>query len=271
MRRAMIRSCCPTAASSPRCARPASIPRGYPRPSRTSRRGRGWRHGVARFRHDRSGGLALPASRDHGGRDRGLAQSPGSEGGAIMRTGSKTPGLRIVGGTAYRSTPTSASFNRPCPAPLSEDRSSDDTPSTETARNGKLRNKRRDIWWSAEAATRYWRVRLEFDRAVQAAQRLELPEGSNHPVVDRSKDRQLVQCWREALVKQLLTPAWDVASIKWKQMALARGQHRYVDVNPERIERAIADDLEFLAAIRYGNRSADQRRPKMILAATAAS
>src|ERR1700730_13394 len=31
-------------------------------------------------------------------------------------------------------------------------------------------------------------------------------------------------------------------------MALARGQHRYTDVKSERIERAIPDDLAFLAA-----------------------
>jgi hypothetical protein len=31
-------------------------------------------------------------------------------------------------------------------------------------------------------------------------------------------------------------------------MALARGEHRFTDVRSERIERAIADDLAFLAA-----------------------
>jgi len=65
-----------------------------------------------------------------------------------------------------------------------------------------------------------------------------------------------VEKYRAALVKQLLTPARDVASVKWKQMALARGQHRYTDVKPERIDRAIADDLAFLAAhpVRQSNR-----------------
>jgi hypothetical protein len=43
-------------------------------------------------------------------------------------------------------------------------------------------------------------------------------------------------------------PAPDAAAVKWKQMALARGQHRFTDVKSERIERAIADDLAFLAA-----------------------
>jgi hypothetical protein len=58
----------------------------------------------------------------------------------------------------------------------------------------------------------------------------------------------MAEKYREALVKQLLTPAWDVASVKWKQMALAWGQHRYTDVKSEPIERPIADDLAFLAA-----------------------
>jgi hypothetical protein len=57
----------------------------------------------------------------------------------------------------------------------------------------------------ADAATRYWRVRLDFDHAVSFAQTMEIPEAAYHPVVD-SKDLRLVERYREALVKQLLTP-----------------------------------------------------------------
>jgi hypothetical protein len=66
----------------------------------------------------------------------------------------------------------------------------------------------------------------------------------------------MVQRWRAALVKQLLIPAPTTAAVNWKQAALARGQHHYTDVKPERIERAIADDLAFLAAhpVRQSNR-----------------
>jgi hypothetical protein len=41
---------------------------------------------------------------------------------------------------------------------------------------------------------------------------------------------------------------------------LAGGQHRYTDVKPERIERAIADDLAFLAAhpVRQSNRESGE-------------
>src|ERR1700730_5081329 len=45
-------------------------------------------------------------------------------------------------------------------------------------------------------------------------------------------------------------------------MALARGQHRYTDVKSERIERAIPDDLAFLAAhpVRRSNSETMARR-----------
>ena len=66
----------------------------------------------------------------------------------------------------------------------------------------------------------------------------------------------MVRRYREALMKQPLTPAPDANSVKWKQWALAGGQHRYTDVKSERIERAIADDLALLAAhpVRQSNR-----------------
>jgi len=101
----------------------------------------------------------------------------------------------------------------------------------------------------AEAATRYWRLRLDFEDAVSFAQRLEIPEGSYHPVVNQAEDRMpMVRRWREALVKQLLTPAPDTRSVISKQAVLASRQFRNTGVKSERIERAIADDVEFLKA-----------------------
>jgi hypothetical protein len=117
-----------------------------------------------------------------------------------------------------------------------------------TAENGRLRDERHEVWRMAEVSTRYWRHRTEFDDAVSWAQRVGVLEGSFHPAVNSDHRGPNVARYRAALVNQLLTPAWDVASVKWKQQALAGGQHRYTDVKPERIERAIADDLEFLAA-----------------------
>jgi hypothetical protein len=60
----------------------------------------------------------------------------------------------------------------------------------------------------------------------------------------------------------MLTPAPNIAAITWKRAALKSGQHEYTDVKPERIERAITDDLAFLAAhpVRQSNGEAMARR-----------
>jgi hypothetical protein len=57
-------------------------------------------------------------------------------------------------------------------------------------------------------------------------------------------------------VRQVLTPAPDANSVKWKQSALDSGDLEYTGVKPERVEPAIADDLAFLAAhpVRQSNR-----------------
>jgi hypothetical protein len=117
-----------------------------------------------------------------------------------------------------------------------------------TAANGRLRTERHEAWRMAEAATRYWRMRLDFEAAVSYAQRMEIIEGSFHPAVDDGCHMPMVEKYRAALVRQFLTPAWDVASVKWKQMALASGKHHNTNLKSERLERAIADDLAFLAA-----------------------
>ena len=133
----------------------------------------------------------------------------------------------------------------------------DETLST-TAKNGRQRERRKEIWRMAEAATRYWRVRLDFDDAVGFAQRMEIPEGSYHPVVESNDRYATVELWRKALVKQLLTPAPDTASVKWKQTVLAGRSLRHTDVKPERLKHIIDEDLAFLAAhpVRQSNRSA---------------
>jgi hypothetical protein len=108
---------------------------------------------------------------------------------------------------------------------------------------------------------------MKFSDAVEDARRLGIPEGRNHPVDPEDhrsfEDRRsLVARWREALARQFLTPAPDTAAVKWKQAALASGDLAYTGVKAERVERAIADDLAFLAAhpIRRSNSEAMARR-----------
>ena len=59
---------------------------------------------------------------------------------------------------------------------------------------------------------------------------------------------RLVELWRAALVKQLLTPAPDLGAVTWKRTQLADEQYKHVGVKRERIELAIAADAEWLAA-----------------------
>jgi hypothetical protein len=78
----------------------------------------------------------------------------------------------------------------------------------------------------------------------------------------RLAEQLFVDKWRASFVKQLLTPAWDAASVAWKQNALARGKYEYCDLKPERLKHVIAEDLAFIAAhpVRCNNSEAMARR-----------
>jgi hypothetical protein len=139
-----------------------------------------------------------------------------------------------------------------------KERASESAPSLSTiARNKRLREARRDAWWDAEAATRYYRAALEFRLAVSVARCRGIPEGNfggpfrpanGSPESGESARLGMVANWREALVKQLLTPAPDMAAVSWKRAALAAGKWRHTGTTREQIEQAIAEDVAFLAA-----------------------
>lgn len=59
-----------------------------------------------------------------------------------------------------------------------------EAPLSLTAKNGRLRKDRREAWRAAEAATRYWRVRLDLESASGLAQNHDLAEGRLHPAFD---------------------------------------------------------------------------------------
>jgi hypothetical protein len=132
-------------------------------------------------------------------------------------------------------------------------------PMTETARNARLRKERNDVWGRAEAATRYWRVKLEFIRAVDVAQGCGAVAAHDHEKWSREEDRDLVHRYRQALVEQLLTPAPDNRAVAWKQLVVDRDDYVFRGgmlgpevagsyVKKERVLMAIAADQAFLAA-----------------------
>ena len=136
-------------------------------------------------------------------------------------------------------------------------------PATETGRNFRLRQQRRDDWCRADAIREYWKAAREMDSAIHRVQRCELPEGDLHQPLVPGSCWPIITKYRAAIMAQLLTPAPTVREIEWKRAVFKHGDHEYTDVKPERIERAIAEDVEFLRAHptrRSGKRGMDPQK-----------
>ena len=121
-------------------------------------------------------------------------------------------------------------------------------PATDTAKNARIRNERRDAWWLAERVADYWQARSKWCHALETAQRYRigdsasfLPPASGHQFVG-------ADTWREAVAKQLLTPAPSLGAVAWKQARLKSDDFGWLPITLARAEQAIADDLAFLAA-----------------------
>jgi hypothetical protein len=120
---------------------------------------------------------------------------------------------------------------------------------TATCRNQRMRLSRRDACWATRDLTAYWRARLDWHSALSHAQCHGIADANSFPKCDEGKDRfALVDLWRAALVKQMLTPAPDVAAIAWKRAQIRAENFRYADVKPERLQHAIDADVEWLKA-----------------------
>jgi hypothetical protein len=118
-------------------------------------------------------------------------------------------------------------------------------PLTTTAKNARLRSARWEAWRRARAVTDYWRALLDFNHAVLHAKRHGLKEAQAHVGISEEGRWPILDSYREALGKQLLTPAPDVASVNWKRQRLRKS---YNGVKKELVEKAIADDIAFLDA-----------------------
>lgn len=119
-------------------------------------------------------------------------------------------------------------------------------PATITAENSRLRRARHDVWREADAIREYWRTSMKMDSAIFRVQNHGLPEGELHPEFNPQDHWRLLAKYREAFVRLMLTPAPDAQAVAWKRAALKAGKHKHTDLKTERIERAIADDVEFL-------------------------
>jgi len=132
----------------------------------------------------------------------------------------------------------------------------DDVELSTTCKNSRLRQARGKAWNRASQTTSYWRARLDWHRELYSAQEWGLADSGSFPPAADENRYSLVERWREAVVKQLLTPAPNVAAVAWKRAKHSGRDFSYLPVEPERVERVIADDEAFLAAhpVRQSNR-----------------
>ena len=93
-------------------------------------------------------------------------------------------------------------------------------------------------------------VAPDWQTALSSAQNHDVADAKSFPPCDDSGNSRtvLVDLWRAALVAQMLTPAPDVAGVNWKRAQLQAENYRYTDVKPERLQRAIEADVEWLEA-----------------------
>jgi hypothetical protein len=124
----------------------------------------------------------------------------------------------------------------------------DDVELSTTCKNSRLRQMRDEAWNRARHTTSYWRARMDWHFELQFAQRWGLADSGSFPPAADETRFAFVDTWREAVVKQLLTPAPNVAAVAWKRAKLSGSDFPYLPVKPERVERAIADDIAFLTA-----------------------
>ena len=126
---------------------------------------------------------------------------------------------------------------RPLPEPL-----------TETCKNQRLRDQRKAAWNRARHTTDYWHASLKWSHALSCAQSNGIQEALEYDKVDYSDSHALVDKWREALAKQILTNAPDQLAVLWKKAQLRSGDTQRAGLKPEHVELVIARDLEFLDA-----------------------
>ncbi len=119
---------------------------------------------------------------------------------------------------------------------------------TPTARNLRLRAARRAEWWKAWHVTRYWRARCDWQMALESGQRWSVGDAKSFGDTDINERLALLALWRTALGNQMLTPAPSMEAVEWKRTRLRTRDLVYCPVKPETCEKAIAEDLEWLAA-----------------------
>jgi hypothetical protein len=119
-------------------------------------------------------------------------------------------------------------------------------PATIPAENSRLRSDRRDVWREADAVMGYWLAAMKMHTAISILQNFGAVEVERYPFIEPESHGDLVKKYRLAWSKLMLTPAPGGNQVRWKKMQLIAQNYEYTGLKPERIEQAIAEDVEFL-------------------------
>lgn len=149
--------------------------------------------------------------------------------------------------TTRRSNIIAADMEADCNTDVCEGKPRAKMATTTTAKNWRIRYELRQAWSKADAATDYWNALLKFHDAISIAVLRGLREAcATEKAFGHESRNHALDMYREAVRRQIFTPAPDVAAVNWKRTHLK--QALYVGAKKERMEQIIADDLAFLKA-----------------------
>jgi hypothetical protein len=94
----------------------------------------------------------------------------------------------------------------------------------------------------------YWRAAMKMKSAISCVQNYGAFEGDQHEFVTDETYGTLVTKWRAVWACLMLTPAPNGRELNWKRDQIKGKKWKYNGLSAERIERAIADDVEWLEA-----------------------
>ena len=121
-------------------------------------------------------------------------------------------------------------------------------PATITAENFRLRKERYDGWRQADAVMGYWLAAMKMHSAISCMQNFGADEGDRYPFIPDESHGELVNKYRLAWCKLMLTPAPNSGHVRWKRMQLIAEKYKFTGLKPEQIEQAIEADEEWLKA-----------------------
>ena len=87
--------------------------------------------------------------------------------------------------------------------------------------------KRFDAWRQADAVMDYWLAAMKMRSAISWMQSFGCVEGDRYPIIEPEEHGTLVNKYRLAWAKLMLTPAPNSGHVRWKRMQLIAKNHEY--------------------------------------------